>query len=268
MRQTQFPLNHLEQGGGQVASGDDGFGLSIVPQQSEEAGGRHMARSFSGYQNAQLDDYGTGARKTLQEVAPVTLSLVARFCWENCELPVGTAGFGFWNIPYGGGGRLPVLPTAIWFFYGGPESNMDFSVDVPGNGWKAAVIHAHHPLAYALLPLGLPGMLLMHSRALYRLLWPMAERLFNISEKALPVEFMTEAHAYTIQWQEDDVKFRIDNEVVHHVSMRCTSKLGFVAWIDNQYLVATPRGRLKWGTSPVLGRQTMQIRNLQLHRGA
>jgi hypothetical protein len=39
------------------------------------------------------------------------------------------------------GNPIP-LPRAIWFFYASPPSHMDLALDVPGYGWKAAMIDA------------------------------------------------------------------------------------------------------------------------------
>jgi hypothetical protein len=41
--------------------------------------------------------------------------------------------------------------------------------------------------------------------------------------------------------------------------------MGFVFWIDNQYMVLTVRGRFGWGTIPVLQEQSLAITNLEIH---
>jgi hypothetical protein len=227
-----------------------------------------IAPISQGYTNAQLDDYHGKSRSQFPWRPPVRLSLEARFLGEKLD---GTAGFGFWNAPFGGGelgrgGRLPVLPAAAWFFFGGDSNNMAFAKDVSGWGWKAACIHAHHAAGYSLMAGAPMGFLLMRSRALYRRIWPMLERLLGISERELPVSLMSEWHQYSIEWGEGGILFRIDNEIVHKAHTRIGLSLGLVIWIDNQYLVATPAGKLRFGTIALTGAQHLEIREIGVER--
>ena len=40
--------------------------------------------------------------------------------------------------------------------------------------------------------------------------------------------------------------------------------MGFVMWIDNQYMVAKPWGRFGWGLLEVPGEQWMEVRRLSI----
>ena len=42
-------------------------------------------------------------------------------------------------------------------------------------------------------------------------------------------------------------RFLVDGTVVLETDRPPRGPLGFVAWVDNQWLVATPRGRFGWG---------------------
>jgi hypothetical protein len=41
----------------------------------------------------------------------------------------------------------------------------------------------------------------------------------------------------------------------------------FVAWVDNQYLIATPQGKLRWGVIAAPGRQSLELAQLSLEAG-
>ena len=70
------------------------------------------------YADAQLDDYGDcESRRFYPWRAPVRMRLKARFSHPVGGL-AGTAGFGFWNAPFGDPSLpRPSLPQAVWFFY-------------------------------------------------------------------------------------------------------------------------------------------------------
>lgn len=244
----------LEQGNGRVHYLSGGVTRLTIPPISH------------GYTNAQLDDYQGKSRAQFPWRPPVRLSLEARFIGDKLD---GTAGFGFWNAPFGGGGlgrggRLPVLPAAAWFFFGGDSNNMAFAKGVSGWGWKAAGIHAHHAAGYSLMAGAPLGFLLMRSRALYRRIWPMLEGVLGISERELPVSLMREWHHYNIEWGKDEILFRIDNEIVHKADTQIGLRLGLVIWIDNQYLVATPTGKLRFGNVALTEAQHLEICGLEV----
>ena len=158
----------------------------------------------------------------------------------------GTAGFGFWNYPFSVRGDILMLPEAVWFFYAAPPSNMALVPGVPGWGWKAQVVHSLRPgAAAAALPLAMMtalGLLTGNSGPAGRWL----QRMTGAYEALLHAE-MTEWHTYALEWRPEEALFLVDGEQVLRAPRPPLRPLGFVAWIDNQYAVATPRGVLRFG---------------------
>lgn len=226
------------------------------------------------YTNAQIDDYKGLSRRHFLWRPPLRLAVRARFSHPAGEL-VGTAGFGFWNDPFLMTGiRMPALPRAIWFFYASPPSNMKLDLDVPGCGWKAATIDALRPASVLLAPLAPVVVLLMNLRPLYRALWPYIQRALNVREtivgvktcagpfqraRHIPHQTMTEWHTYAIEWGIKHAHFSVDGKPLLENAPSPRGPLGFVMWLDNQYLVATPWGRLRWGLLDAPSRQWMEV---------
>ncbi len=200
----------------------------------------------SRYSDAQLDDYAGLPRTRLPWRPPLKLTVTARFSHGSHEL-VGTGGFGFWNDPFlMTAWRLPALPRALWFFYSSKPSNMALTLDVPGAGWKAAMIDASRGPFLAMAPVAPFVVPLMRIRSLYRRLWPIAQRAMHVCESALTVE-MTAWHRYEIQWQARQAVFSIDDAPVLICNDSPQGPLGLVVWLDNQFMVVTPWGSLQHG---------------------
>src|SRR3954469_2827171 len=130
-----------------------------------------------GYCDAQLDDYHHDGQMRWRP--PVQMALRARFSHPQGAL-LGTAGFGFWNDPFGmtqiaqrrswrSYGRLP---QAVWYFFGAPPTNLAFASEIAGYGWKAATLDASEARAMALLPFAPFAVLVCRWRRGYKLLWP------------------------------------------------------------------------------------------------
>ena len=213
------------------------------------------------YSDAQLDDYQGLPRRRFAWRPPLRLIVQARFSHPAGQLQ-GTAGFGFWNDPFMmSGARTPILPRAIWFFYGSPSSNMKLDMPTPGQGWKVAVIDTLRPIALLLAPIALPAVLLMNLHPLYRCLWPPIQRALNVREATVKAG-MTEWHTYILEWGRERARFSVDGKSVLADAPAPRGPLGFVAWLDNQYMVVTPQGRVGWGLLNTSGRQWMEMDRL------
>lgn len=245
-------LRYLELNGGQI-SRVDGLKLLLPP-------------TAQGYADAQIDDYGPAAGRRHYPWSPGTsLSLRARFSHGSDDLK-GTAGFGFWNAPFGDPTvRRPALPQAVWFFFASHPSDLPFAASGPGQGWFAATIDAGTSCALLTAPLA-PAVLLMNqSRRARARLWPWLRRRLQIS--FAPIESpMDRWHVYQLLWTPDGCTFSIDGELVLQTAYSPRGPLGFVCWIDNQYMVATAHGRFRWGTLATTDTQSLQIADLQLIR--
>ena len=215
------------------------------------------------YSNAQIDDYQGQRRARFPWRPPLTLTVRARFSHAAGELR-GTAGFGFWNDPFlMTERRPPTLPRAIWFFYASPPSDMKLDLEVPGSGWKAASIDALRPVSLVLAALALPAVLAMNACSLYRLFWPTIQAALNIEERTLGVP-MTAWHTYRIEWGTERSRFLVDEEPVLENSPSPRGPLGFVMWLDNQYMVVKPWGRLGWGLLDSHGSQWVDTAELKI----
>ena len=224
-----------EFGNGQVT---DGYTLTIPPV------------TQAAYHDAQITSYKT--RQDFQFEPPLTLTLRAHAIGQI----KGTAGFGFWNHPYG---RLPHLPKAIWFFYGSPPNNMPLAKDVPGHGWKCATFNAANWRFLSLLPTAPLGFLLMRSRFFYNKLWGIGQRAIGVDEYLLDETLLDEPHHYGIQWEKQIVRFSVDGKTIFETNRVPKGKLGFIAWVDNQYAIVTPQGRFGYGVLNTDGTQQLVI---------
>ncbi len=239
----------LEVGGGRVA-----------------AGGRlrfTLPASVTGYADAQLDDYGGPRPPGWPRFARrpgVALSLRARFSHPAGELR-GTAGFGFWNAPYGDPTtRRLSLPAAAWFFFASPPNDLPFAPE-PGHGWFAATLDATAPRALGLIPLAPPVLLLNQFAPLRRRLWPAVGRRLGIAAAPLAVE-LRDWHHYRLEWRRDGCRFLVNGSPVLNTPTAPRGPLGFVCWLDNQYLVLTPRGRFRAGVLPLAQEQWLEVSGL------
>lgn len=217
-----------------------------------------------GYTDAQLDDYSGRPRAAYLWRPGTVLSLAARFSHPAADLR-GTAGFGFWNAPFGpGSGRLPALPRATWFFYASAPGDLPLApVGQRGCGWFAATVDTTTARALAWAPLAPAVLLLNQIPAVRRRLWPLVRHSLGISFQRLETD-LTTWHTYTLSWQGHGCFFQVDGEPVLQTPSRPGGPLGFVCWIDNQYLRATPTGRFGWGTLPIRSSQWMEVKNLSL----
>lgn len=208
------------------------------------------------YTNSQIDDYGNLPRASFPWRPPLRMRIIARASLpaatasstgESTNILRGTAGFGFWNYPFSIRGDILMLPEAIWFFYASPPSNMALVPDIPGWGWKAQVVHSMRPNALAaIVPMAVStafGLLIGETHHAAR--W--MQKLTGASEAIIPV-VINDWHTYTLEWRNNEAIFWVDEKMILRTIYPPTRPLGFVAWLDNQYAVATPRGQFRFGT--------------------
>jgi hypothetical protein len=249
------PIDTCMSGDSRISDANEGIRLSVL------SGDRNL------YSNAQLDDYRTLPRRAFPNRPPLSLSVRARFSHEpaaSLEGPglLGTAGFGFWNDPFAMTSlRIPMLPRAVWFFYASRPSNMKLDLDTPGCGWKAGTLDALRPEAIPpalAAPLLIP---LMRSRALYRRAWPRVQHHLRIKEASVGGS-MTGWRDYRIDWGSMRARFFVDGELLLDAPAP-RGPLGFVIWCDNQYMIATPQGRIGHGYLPT-GPQWLEFSRLTI----
>lgn len=213
------------------------------------------------YADAQVDDYGL--KRTAFRWRPGTrLEVSARFSHDAGVLR-GTAGFGFWNAPFGPTTTRPRLPQAVWFFFASPPGDLPLPLEGPGRGWFASTLDAGRPGALSLAPFAPAAIALNQIWRLRRRMWPSIREQLGISFAPLAVE-LREWHDYTLDWRPDGCDFAVDGTMVHQTLHSPRGPLGFVCWIDNQYLVMTPRGRFRWATLALDKPQWMEIAGLTL----
>jgi hypothetical protein len=218
-----------------------------------------------GYTDAQIDDYSGRSRRHYPWQPGVELSLQARFSHSVNDL-VGTAGFGFWNAPFGDPTvPWPTLPQAVWFFYASPPNDLPLASTGPGRGWFAATLDATTSRALAMAPFAPIVLLLNQITAVRRQLWPRVQQRLGISFAPIELD-MTAWHDYRLLWRAEGSAFFVDGRLLLQTPHSPCGPLGFVCWLDNQYMVATANGRFRWGTLPVNTNQWLEVQNLVVAR--
>ena len=229
-------------GGGEVATADSILRLSFE------------AASEDSYTDAQIDDYAAPRRAQFSWRPPLRMEVRARASNPAAHPQgtggrfalVGTAGFGFWNLPFSPTGTVFRLPEAVWFFYASPPSQMQLVPGSPGWGWKAQVVHTQRlgALAAGLPTLATIARARMTGQQTQAARW--VQRLSGTQERILDAD-LTTWHDYRLEWERAEARFWVDGEQVFTAPNPPHGPLGFVAWIDNQYAVVTPRGTFHFG---------------------
>jgi hypothetical protein len=225
----------------------------------------------SGYIDAQIDDYGPTSvgQKSHRRDYPwrpaVTMHLRACFSHPVGQLR-GTAGFGFWNAPFGDPTVAGfALPQACWFFYASSPSDLPLAPAGTGRGWFAATVDATTGRAWSMAPLAPIAVLLNQVDWLRRRIWPAVRRRLGMAYA--PLEFPIEQwHTYELSWRPDGCSFIVDGQIELQTNQAPRGPLGFVCWLDNQYLVLTNRGRINWGVLPIRQEQWLKVKELQVQQ--
>ncbi len=207
------------------------------------------------YTDAQIDDYTMFSRKEYLWRPPIRMTIRARASHpaagpksteQTKNILKGTAGFGFWNKPFTMQGNWFTMPESIWFFYASPPSNMALSANTPGWGWKAQVVHGAKVSSVAqTIPLAMGlgyGKVTGNTKIASKWL----EKFSGVSEKILEDD-INNWHEYKLEWLANEAIFFVDGREVHRAHFSPTKPLGFVAWLDNAYAIATPHGEIRFG---------------------
>jgi len=255
MKVLPVQLERLETGGGSVRETPEGAFRLILPPTTR------------GYAVAQVDDYHQLPRRRFPWRPPLRLSLRAR---ASHPQPIGTLGFGFWNDPFtfslgqsGAARKIPVSPQALWFFYGSPPSDLALVPGVPGHGWKVSSIDTPAIPSLLLAPIAAGAIALTKVPCLRRWVMRVALQTINAAERLLDPS-IREWHRYSITWLSEGVTFEVDGEMVLTSSTLPSGPLGFVAWIDNQYAVASPNGGFRFGILPTEEEQWLELTDLRI----
>lgn len=248
-------LDTYEVHGGRVEQFDSGrFRLMLPP-------------ITHGYADAQLDDYRTLARADFHWRPPLSLSLRARVSHLGLR---GTFGFGFWNDPFsfslGQGGaarRMPASPRALWFFYASPPSEMGLRPGAAPHGWKAVTLDTPTLPSLLLAPMAAGAAALAQIPFLRGPV--MTAVLRQVRAHECDLDFSPQAwHDYKLEWSHGSATFQVDGETVLEAPHAPPGPLGFVAWIDNQYLIASPKGGFRFGVLPTEREGWLELERLSL----
>jgi hypothetical protein len=104
----------------------------------------------------------------------------------------------------------------------------------------------------------------MRFPALYRRLWQIGQRAIGVSEHLLDSHLLADWHTYSLDWQRDSVTFAVDGTIVHEANCAPRGALGFVAWVDNQYAVVTPKGKFGHGLVSAPNPQAIELEIIEL----
>jgi hypothetical protein len=228
------------------------------------------------YTDAQIDDCARLPRRRYLWRPPLRLEVRARASHPQHPPAApttaadqratlrGTAGFGFWNYPFSTRGAPLALPEAIWFFYASPPANMALVPGVPGWGWKAQVVHVQRWAAVAAAPPALAAMAWRRATGRSEAAARWMRRLSGAAEAhiAAPLDVW---QSYTLDWRADEARFAVAGHAVLAAPQPPAGPLGFVAWVDNQYAIATPDGTLRFGTLDI-GPQWLEIAYIRITR--
>jgi hypothetical protein len=224
------------------------------------------AHSDRRYYLAQLDDHSRRRRGNYRWKPPLTMSLQARASAE--DLP-GTWGFGFWNDPFGflldyGGiaTYLPALPESVWFFHASPQNYLSFRDDLPANGFLAASFKSSR-FSPVLLAIASPILALALTPWTSSVVRSLLRRFVQQASAAISTD-VSDWHSYELDWQADQVRFRMDGAEILQTTVSPPGPLTLVIWLDNQYAALPPGNRITYGTLANPDSARLEIRDIEL----
>jgi hypothetical protein len=181
--------------------------------------------------DVELNDHRLFTRGQWPWRPPLRMTVRARAS-HNAESLAGTAGFGFWNAPFGAGNDAVDAPQALWFFHASPPSHLSMRRDGHGAGWRAQVLNAPRVPRIIILAGALAWFALKPLRPWF---YRAASNQVGGGEAPVP-QPLTEWHTYRIDWLPALVEFWVDDRLVFSTTSAPRGPLGFVAWADNSML--------------------------------
>jgi Glycosyl hydrolases family 16 len=181
--------------------------------------------------DVELNDHRLYPRGRWPWRPPLRMTVRARAS-HNAESLIGTAGFGFWNAPFGSSNDSVDAPQALWFFHASPPSFLSMTSDGYGTGWRAQALNAPR----------VPRLVIMAGALAWLVLKPLRPWFYRAAAtqvgggEAPVTQPLKEWHTYRIDWLPGLAEFWVDDERVFHTTSAPRGPLGFVAWIDNSML--------------------------------
>ncbi|MEP7199279.1 MAG: family 16 glycosylhydrolase, partial [Chloroflexota bacterium] len=208
--------------------------------------------------DAELNDHRLFPRGRWPWRPPLRMSVRARASLPAADL-IGTAGFGFWNAPFGADNDTLDAPQAVWFFHASPPSYLSMSRDGYGSGWRAQVLNAPRVPKVVVLLGGLAWFALKPLRPLF---YRAAQTQVGGGEALVTARF-DEWHTYRIDWLPSRVDFCVDDEKIFTSPSSPRGPLGFCAWMDNSMLNVRD-GAFAFGNLAVPGRQWLELSEVSI----
>jgi len=215
--------------------------------------------------DAQLDDYHGRDRSALRWRPPLRLVVRARWSHGASGL-VGTTGFGFWNDPLDARGHFAAAPAHLWFFHASAPSRVRPRAGATDRGLVAGAMRGGAVPRAALraggLALRVPGVARLAAR--------LGERRVGGADVPLPPDLdLVGWHEYRLDWDASGARFAVDGQPVATLAPGLVPRgpLGFVAWVDNNWLALGDDGRLRGGRLAAPGRQWLDLAEVAITAG-
>ena len=99
---------------------------------------------------------------------------------------------------------------------------------------------------------------------------PLRQLLFRLMGSVISVDSVTlkatleDWHDYRLDWGFEAVEFHVDNQLALRSKTVPRAPLGLVLWIDNQYLCASPKAGLRFGTIRTREEQWLELDQLSV----
>jgi hypothetical protein len=208
--------------------------------------------------DVELNDHRLFPRGRWPWRPPLRLTVRGRAS-HNAESLIGTAGFGFWNAPFGEGNDAVDTPQALWFFHASPPSHLSMTRAGHGAGWRAQVLNTRRVPRVVILAGALAWFMLKPLRPLFY-----RAAATQVGGGEAPVlQSLNEWHTYRIDWLPALAEFWVDDRRVYSTTSVPRGPLGFVAWLDNSMLNLND-GAFTFGNLALLEQQWLELSEVNI----